>query len=167
MWQSRSKAIVPLILALAGFGCGSEEPQPSTPPAAAPAPAPPRAAPAPAPAPAAGAVVPAPPGEVIEWKGDLPSDFPGDVPQYPDSKVTSVQGTNELGLAVTFDSADTVESVAKFYADSLAAMGWQTQTQQSGEGTMVLADKEDKMLQALIHAGGQGTVVEMIVAPAQ
>ena len=154
MWQARSNAIVPLVLALAGFGCGSEETRPAAPPAAAPAPA-------------AEPGVPAPPREVIEGEGELPSDFPGDVPQYPGSKVTSAQGTEDLGVAVTFDSPDAVDVVAKFYSDSLAATGWQTQTQQIAEGSMIVADKEDRILQAMIHAGGQGTLVDMIIARAQ
>jgi len=160
IWQSRANAIVPLVLALAGFGCGSEETRPAAPSAAAPAPAA-------EPAPTAEPTVPAPPPEVMEWKGELPSDFPGDVPQYPGSKVTSAQGTADLGVAVTFDSPDAVDVVAKFYSDSLAAMGWQTQTQQIAEGAMILADKEDRTLQAMIHAGGQGTLVDMIIARAQ
>jgi len=165
MWQARSNAIVPLVLALAGFGCGSEETRPAAPPAAAPAPAPPREAAAPAPT--AEPTVPAPPPEVMEWKGELPGDFPADVPQYPGSKVTSARGTEDLGVAVTFDSPDAVDVVAKFYSDSFAAMGWQTQTQQIPEGTMILADKEDRILQAMIHAGGQGTEVDMIIGRAQ
>ena len=154
IWQSRANAIVPLVLALTGFGCGSEETRPAAPPAAAPAPA-------------AEPTVPAPPPEVMEWKGELPSDFPGDVPQYPGSTVTSAQRTEDLTVAVTFDSPDAVDVVAKFYSDSLAAMGWQTQTQQIAEGAMIVADKEDRMLQAMIYAGGQGTLVDIIIAPAQ
>jgi hypothetical protein len=165
MWQSRSNAIVPLILALAGFGCGSEETRPAAPPAAAPAPAAPRDAAAPAPA--AGAAVPAPPQGAVEWKGDLPSDFPDDVPQYPDSKVTATEAINDQLVSVTFDSPETVEIVAKFYADSLAATGWTTQTQQTAEGTMILADKEDRMLQALIYAGGRGALVDVVTGQAQ
>jgi hypothetical protein len=163
MWQARSNAIVPLVLALAGFGlgCGSDETQPAAPPAAAPA------APSEATPPAAEAPVPAPPPEAMQWEGALPSDFPADVPQYPGSKVTSAQGTEDLGVAVTFDSPDGIDVVAKFYADSLASMGWQTQTQQVEEGAMILADKEDRILQAMIHSGGQGTLVDMIIARAQ
>jgi len=167
MSPRRSNAIVSLslVLALAGIGCGSDETPKAEPPAAAPtpAPAPPREAAAPAPKAAAPVVE----EEVIEWSGELPSDFPGDVPQYPDSKVTDAKGTNDLGLAVVFDTRDTPETVSKFYADSLAAMGWQTQTEPTGEGTMILADKDDRMLQALVHSGGQGTLIEIIVAPAK
>jgi hypothetical protein len=168
MSQLRSTAIVPLALALAalaGAGCGSEETRPAAPPAAVPAPPPaPEAA---APAPAAQPAPPAPSGAAMEWTGELPSDFPGDVPRYPGAKVASAQGTGDLGVAVTFDSPDSTDAVAKFYADSLASMGWQTQTQQTEEGAMIFADKDDRILQAMVHAGGQGTLVDMIIAPAE
>ena len=105
--------------------------------------------------------------KTMEWKDELPRDFPGDVPQYPGSKVSLAQGTADQGVAVTFDSPDDLATVAKFYEDSLAAMGWQTKTQNIPEGEMILADKEDRILQAMLTAGGQGTLVEMIIAPAQ
>lgn len=173
MTQLRSNAIVPFALtlalaALAGAGCGSGETPPSAPPAAAPAPsaAPEPAAPAP-PAPAPEATPPAPSGAVMEWQGELPRSFPSDVPQYPGAKVTSAQETGELVVAVTFESPDSIEAVAKYYADSLASQGWQTQTQEGEDGVMVLGDKDDRVLQALVHAGEQGTLVDLIIAPAQ
>ena len=111
--------------------------------------------------------MPAPPRGLMEGKGELPSDFPDDVPQYPGSKVTEARGTLDAGIAVTFDSPDSIETITKFYEDSLAAMGWQTQTQPTEEGTMVLGDKEDKILAATIQGGGQGTLVEMIIGRAE
>ena len=157
VFKARSKMFVALGLALAGFGCGSEERPAATSAAQPPAAAAPRPA---APAPA----VPAPVAEVPEWAGSLPSDFPADVPQYPGSKVSSARGTAEMGVAVTFDSPDALATVAKFYADSLASQGWQTQTQEIPEGTMIIADKDDRRAQAIVHAGGQGTLVDMIIA---
>ncbi len=155
MRRARSTAWVPLLLALAGFGCGSEESQaPGAPPTAAPqAPAPP-AAPVPAPEPVA---------EAPEWKGELPQDFPADVPHYPGSKIASARGTEDLGVVVTFDSPDALDAVAKFYADGLAAAGWQAQSQQIPEGTLVVADKEDRRAHVLVHPGGQGTLVDLII----
>jgi hypothetical protein len=152
-FQARSKALVVLGLAFAGLGCGSDERAPAA-PAAAPAPAP--SAPAPP--------APEPVAEAPEWTGTLPSDFPADVPQYPGSKIASARGTADMGVVVTFDSADAVAEVAKFYADALASQGWQVQSQEIPEGTMIIADKEDRHAQAIVHAGGQGTLVDMIIA---
>ncbi len=161
MWQARSTALVALALALSGFGCGSEETRPSAPPAPSPAPSAPQAEAAPAPT--AKPVVPAPPSEALEWSGSLPSDFPPDVPQYPGSKVSSARGSEQLGMAVTLDSPDSPDAVTKFYSDMLASMGWQTQTQTVEDGSVISGDKEGKTLVAVVHAGGQGTIVELIV----
>jgi hypothetical protein len=157
--QGRSIAWVAGLIAIAASGCGSEESER----AAAPAPQPEAAAPAPAAAPAA----PAPPetAEVApEWSGELPPDFPEDVPRYPGSRVASARGTADMGVVVSFDSPDGIETVAKFYADGLAASGWQTQIQASSEGTLVIADKEGRQAHAFVHPGGQGTLVDIIVA---
>jgi hypothetical protein len=164
MWQVRPNAIVPLVLALAGIACGSDETRPAAPPAVAPAPAPPPPD-AGVPAPAAKAPVPAAPGEMIDWKGELPSDFPGDVPQYPGSKVTEAKGTNDAGLTVTFDSADALETASTNYADSLAATGWATRRETGDEGMMIFAEKDDRTLLAIVQQGGQGTLIRILVAP--
>ena len=164
--SARSKALVPLLLALAAPGCGSEEsPAPSAAPAApAPAPAAPRAE---APAAQAQPAIPVP--EVVEeapeWTGELPNDFPADVPHYPGAKVTSAKGNAEIGIAVTFDSPDDREAVARFYADGLAASGWQVQLDDIPEGRMIVAQKEDRQANAIVYQGGQGTVVNLIVVP--
>jgi hypothetical protein len=156
--EARSKVLAALGLALAGLACGSEE---RTPPAVPPPAAEPKAA---APAPPLAPVVPEPVAEAPEWEGRLPSDFPSDVPQYPGSKVTSARGTADMGVVVQFDSPDPIGRVAKFYADSLASQGWQTQTHDTPEGTMIIADKDDRLAQAIVHSGGQGTLVDMIIA---
>jgi hypothetical protein len=165
MWQVRSTTIVPLVLALVGMGCGSDETRPAAPPAAASAPAAPSGAVAPAPA--AKAPVPAAPGEMVDWKGELPSDFPGDVPQYPGGTVTEAKGTNDAGLTVTFDSADALETASTNYADSLAATGWATRKQTGDDGMMIFAEKDNRTLLAIVQPGGQGTLIQILVAPTQ
>jgi len=49
----------------------------------------------------------------------------------------------------------------------LAASGWQTQTQVMPDGTMVIADKEGRHAQALVHEGGQGSLVDLIIVPTE
>jgi hypothetical protein len=150
-WMVGSYAIVLLALATAGLGCGSEE-KPPAPPSTAPEATPPAAPGAPEPV-----------AEAPEWAGELPVDFPADVPRYPGAKVASARGNEEVGVAVTFDSADGLAAVAKFYSDSLAAQGWQTQTQELPEGTMIMAEKEDRRASALVRSGGQATLIQLIV----
>jgi hypothetical protein len=106
---------------------------------------------------------PAPAKEAPAWTGELPADYPADVPHYPGAKVTSAKGNEELGIAVTFVSADDLDTVAKFYADGLAASGWQAQTQVIPEGTLIIAEKDDRQAHALVHRGDQGTLVDLII----
>ncbi len=150
-WMVGSYAIVLLALAAAGSGCGSEESPPAP------------ASPAPEAAPPPAAAAQAPVAEAPEWAGELPVDFPADVPRYPGAKVASARGNQDLGVAVTFDSPDAPDVVAKFYSDSLAAQGWQTQTQETPEGTMIMAEKDDRRASALIGSGGQATLVQLLV----
>ncbi len=162
--QARSTALVPLLLALAGTGCGPEEgPSPAAPAPAAPA------APAPAareaPAPVAAVPEPAAVEEAPAWTGELPADFPADVPHYPGSKVTHAKGTRELGIAVTFASTDGLDAVAKYYVDGLAANGWQAELQDIPEGKMIVAEKENRLAHAIVPVGEQGTLVDMIIVP--
>jgi len=173
---ARSTASVVLSLALAAFasscGSGQEKPAASTPAATTPA-----ATPMPAPAPQQGApraaAMPeaAPPDEAppaaVRHTSDYPADFPGDVPRYPGSKVTSARGSADEGFSVTIDAPDSVEVVAKFLGDGLTASGWETVVQAMPEGTMIIAEKDGGRAQALVHDGGQGALVELIVGRPQ
>jgi hypothetical protein len=168
-----STASAALSLALAAFasGCGSGEkaaaPAPPSMPAAAPAPAP---APVPAPAaPQAAAMPEAAPGAApaagAAGSGAYPADFPADVPRYPGSKVASARGSAQDGFAITIEAPDSVDVVAKGFGDGLTAAGWETMLQASPEGTMVIATKQDgARATALVHDGGQGAVIDLIVA---
>ena len=166
---ARSTASVALSLALAVFasGCGSEREEPAaTTPAAAPTPTPAarQGAPQAAAVPEAAPPEEAPPTEAMPT-GEYPSDFPGDVPRYPGSKVTSARGSADDGFAVTIDAPEGVEVVAKFFGDGLTASGWQTVVQAMPEGTMIIAEKGGVRAQGLVHEGGQGALVDLIVGP--
>jgi len=167
-WSTRAFALGLFALAFSAVGCGSgEKPPAAAPPAAQMAPG---GAPSPAAAPQAAApeaAAPEPAAEDAERTGEVPSDFPADIPRYPGAKVTSARGTEDLGVAVTFDSPDAVDVVAKFYADGLAAQGWQAQTQQDASGTLIIADKDNRRAHAVVHTGDEGTQVEIIVIPVQ
>jgi hypothetical protein len=162
------------MIAVAGLGCGSEETEPAAPPAPqgqAGAPAPPSAAPSlPSAAPERPAAAPAPPETAAaapEWSGEFPQDFPADVPRYPGSKVASARGNASLGVAVSLDSADPLDTVVRYYADGLAASGWQTQVHEASDVTVVIGDKEGRQTHAFVHAGDLGTRVDLIIAPAE
>lgn len=163
-----SAASAGLALALAAFasGCGSEKKAEAPAPAPAPAPA---AAPAPmAPAAPQAAAMPeeAPPTGAMP-SGEYPADFPPDVPRYPGSKVTSARGDAEMGFSVTIDAPASVDAVAKYLGDGLTGSGWQTVVQATPDGTMIIAEKGDGRAQALVHEGGTGALVELVVGQPQ
>jgi len=167
---STAPAALATALAAFAFGCGSEEKAeaPAMPAARPPAemPAAGEAAPS-APQAAAPEVAPdeAPPA-AAEGTGEYPKDFPSDVPRYPGSKVASTR-TAEDGFSVTINTSDSVEVVAKFFGDGLTASGWTTVVQPMPEGTMIIAEKDGGRAQALVHDGGEGALIELIVGRQQ
>ena len=162
MSSARAFAFVSCLAALAALGCGSGEHAGST----AQAPAEPAAAEPAAPAePGQEAPAAALPEPEVAWQDNLPSDFPSDVPRYPNSKVGNASGTDDMGFAITFGTSDPIDKVAGFYVDGFAAQGWQAERQSTPEGTMVFASKDDRAAQALVHAAPEGTRVELVVAP--
>jgi hypothetical protein len=165
---ARSTASVALSLALAAFasGCGSEREKPAAPtPAAVPTPPPAAQQGAPQAAAVPEAAAPDEVAPTEEPTADYPSDFQRDVPRYPGSKVTSARGSADDGFAVTIDAPEGVEVVAKFFGDGLTASGWQTVVQAMPEGTMIIAEKGGIRAQGLVHEGGQGALVDLIVGP--
>ncbi len=53
----------------------------------------------------------------------LPSDFPSDIPQYKDSKITASVKTPQ-GTAVTFEISDKGKAVADFYKTEMKKSGY-------------------------------------------
>jgi hypothetical protein len=164
---STAPAALATALAALAFGCGSE--QKAETPAAAPAAetaAAGEAGPA-APEAAEPEVAPdeAPPAAAAAT-GEYPADFPSDVPRYPGSSVTSARSADD-GFAMTIDTRDGVAVVSKSFGDGLTAMGWTTVVQAMPEGTMIIAEKDGNRAQALVHDGGQGALIELIVGRPQ
>jgi hypothetical protein len=97
------------------------------------------------------------------WTAELPSEFPKDVPQYPDSEVRRAQGASEQGVSVTFTTDDDSEKVARYYEDTFAAEGWDTMRTPSKGGIMIFADKGSRRASALVTAEGDETIIQIIV----
>jgi hypothetical protein len=158
--------------ALAVLACGAPEQRPAAPepgsevPAAPPGAVPPAAPPPGGAAPPAGAATPggaAPEAGLPAWSGTLPADFPQDVPLFPGAKVARASGTVDLGLVVSFETGESVETVTSFYVDGFAAQGWSTNLHESPEGRAVFANKEGRTAAAVVTEGDQGTRVEVVV----
>ncbi|OGJ61491.1 hypothetical protein A3C37_04170 [Candidatus Peribacteria bacterium RIFCSPHIGHO2_02_FULL_53_20] len=91
----------------------------------------------------------------------IPKNWPSDVPAYPGAQVvysaavTTPEGDD--GLALTLSTNDTLEQAVEFYKGTLAAEGWKIlSTLESGEATIIGAEKGNRVFAASIsNAGGQ------------
>ena len=129
-------------------GCGgetkaAEAPKPADQPAAAPA------------APTTPTSVSVPGGGTASV-GQLPADFPKDVPVYAGATVVSSSTTGGMAAAV-LNTADASEKVADFYKAELEKNGWTDAKSMSVAGTnTVTAKKEKRMASVAITKDAQG-----------
>lgn len=83
--------------------------------------------------------------------------FPADVPQYPGATDLAM-----MGGMITFATADSVEAVAAFYRDMLAAQGW-TMTGEEQMGMVIQSwSKEGRNLSLMISSDGSGKTSVLI-----
>ncbi len=80
----------------------------------------------------------------------VPSDFPGDVPVYPDLKIIS-STVMPQGATLTGETGDSLDKVAGFYADKMVSEGWEKESEMTQpEMRMVTFKKEGR--NAAVHA---------------
>jgi hypothetical protein len=101
-------------------------------------------------------------------KPKVPSDFPNDVPVYPNFQLDEVQkyaGAHMLELTVKSD----VQTVLTFYRQQLEAYGWQVSapTQEetdNGDGLGIMATKEGRVVGLVVTPwkDGQSLVRQMV-----
>jgi len=95
--------------------------------------------------PSAGALGAAPPAaavpggsaaapDAIVKEGEVPADFPSDVPIYPGATIGSSLTTKGLGVFATFESNDSVEAVISHYRAELGKSGWRVDNAAEGGG---------------------------------
>jgi len=98
----------------------------------------------------------------------IPSNFPNDVPVYPNFQLEEVQnyaGAHILELTAKSDA----QTVLKFYQQQLEAYGWQvspaTQEEtEDGDGFGITASKEGRMVGLVVTPwkDGQSVVRQMV-----
>ncbi|MDJ0853093.1 MAG: hypothetical protein QNK04_32390 [Myxococcota bacterium] len=96
---------------------------------------------------------------------EIPSDFPEDMPRYPEADVRAARSAMGDGMSISLQSPDDVDKVAGYYADDFAAKGWATDIRRTADGHAIFAEKGDRSASALVRPGedGQGSQVEVIV----
>jgi hypothetical protein len=107
--------------------------------------------------------LPPPPSSPPILSTELPTDFPADVPLYPGAEVVQSRISADEGTTVTFSVGDDVEKVVSFYADSLAAEGWSTDTKKGPEGSVIFADKTERRVGIMVRSTDEGTLAELVI----
>ena len=145
----------PLLLALALFvGCGEEPPPPPPPPP----PEPPDLL-------ISGNLEQGPFGAQIGGDVQLPSDFPPDVPVYPDATpVASGFATGE-GAFVLLRTLDPAPSVYDFYRSEMPEDGWSIENEMRlGDFGMLTLAKDGRSATIAITPGEEGATIMLTVS---
>lgn len=113
-------------------------------------------------------------GKVTTNPNKLPSDWPGDVPTYPNSQITQastvdtqIVGT-EASSMVSLTTSDSAQMVSGFYMTELVSKGWTINVGMSA-GTNTFAVKENRMVNVITNGlknGGTMIIVSTGVIPA-
>ena len=97
--------------------------------------------------------------------GQLPADYPKDIPVYKDAKIVVTQTISERnGRNLVLESGDTAEVIAEFYKKELAAREWTIEnTMAAGGMNMMSATKDRRQLTVNItDADGKRTVMQFV-----
>ena len=112
-------------------------------------------------------------GKVTTNPNKLPSDWPGDVPTYPNSQITQVSTVDtqivgtEASSMVSLTTSDSAQMVGDFYKADLVSNGWSINTSMS-MGTNVFAVKDNRMVNVITSAlktGGSMVIVSTGIIP--
>jgi len=99
----------------------------------------------------------------IPTPGQLPSDFPSDVPIYPGAQAQSALSVPGGNLFVTFATSASVEDVAEYYEEQLGNQGW-TIISTGDEKNRVLGTKEERSVSIMMMAKGAKTEVGLSIS---
>ncbi len=81
----------------------------------------------------------------FEEGGELPDDFPSDLPIYPNAKLTgswTAEGENANGVSTVWETSDSVDKVGDYYKKELPKAGWKlTLTSEVEEATTFAFEK--------------------------
>lgn len=88
--------------------------------------------------------------------GQLPADFPKDIPVYTGATVVA-GATGAMGKGASFSTADDAAKVADYYEAELKKQGWtDVKKMAAGPATSITATKEKRMLAIGLTKGTDG-----------
>lgn len=96
----------------------------------------------------------------------IPEDWPSDIATYPGVTVeyfaSVVSPEGDAGLALTVSTTDSIKQVVDFYKQMLITQGWTIQsTLESGDATIIAAEKDDRALATSISTLDGKTTVSL------
>jgi hypothetical protein len=101
----------------------------------------------------------------VGGEGNVPGDYPKDVPVYKDTKVVMSQSASEKNAHnLVLESGDSADKIAEFYKKGLESNGWKIEgTMNMGEMNMLTAvkDKRQTVIQ-IINAGDKRTINQIL-----
>lgn len=103
--------------------------------------------------------------------GQLPKDFPSDVPLYPGSKVQASVAADQQqggGQYVGLESTDSSDKVVTWYKQQLPAKGWKLSTNfETGGGVMFSGTKDTRNVMVTVAADSGKTIIGLVVTKTQ
>jgi hypothetical protein len=99
----------------------------------------------------------------------IPSDFPSDVPTYPDAKVLGSFGnTEQKAHSLQLSTTDPLDKVQKYLQEQAVAKGWSEDSVMNTQGgtpmAMLMYKKENRILSYTVSAEGTGANIALTVA---
>jgi hypothetical protein len=175
---ARVRACVPLaaLALVVGLACGDDEstdPPPAPPEvptgAAEPTGEPDAEAPVAVEPQAEGTVVArtvTPDGTVFEAEygreGQLPRDFPEDVPLYGNAKPLSSVATPEHGTVVNLRSSDAPEALFDWYRSRYVEQGWEIEHEKAERGRSTVVARKGNRVSSVVIMGVPGTTQALL-----
>ena len=93
----------------------------------------------------------------------LPKDFPGDIPVFPDSKLSATMSAGDHGSMVLFDTPESPDSVHAFYAEKLPNEGWAVDSDAKfGQGHTMAISKDDRTVTLSFSKGNKMTKISLL-----
>ncbi len=107
-----------------------------------------------------------PDGEVFEAEygreGQLPSNFPDDVPLYGNAKPLSSMAAPAHGTVVNLRTADTPEQVFAWYRDHYAQQGWEIEQQIEDRGRSTILARKGNRVSSVVIMGVPGATQALL-----
>jgi hypothetical protein len=105
-------------------------------------------------------------GKLTIGEGQLPENFPQNMPIYPGSKITSTS-SNDENQVVIFSSEDELEKVSSYYKKELADAGWKIESTSTIANAAIYSFSDQQIKGAVIISQAEkGTQITVEVEAA-